>query len=323
MRAVLLYNPAAGRIPVRLFVHRAVDELTRLGWAVKVAESQSGRHTTEVAQQAAEEEYDALFAAGGDGTVGQAAAGLAGSGTALGILPAGTSNVMAVELGLPVFGWSRWWALEESVRSLVAAPVFSLDVGLCNAQPFLLWAGMGLDALTIQNIEPRVRLEKYLSVPQYAAQTIWNATFWHGMDLCFWVNDEKVEGHFLVAVVNNVRTYLGGMATLSPDAHLDDGQMDLWLFSGDNVVDAVRHAFGMMAGRHLTALDTRRISFRTLRVESSQPFSVQMDGEPRPAVLAAEFSVFSRSLRMMIPPQSLSLLKHAALDRRTCLSTGA
>jgi diacylglycerol kinase (ATP) len=309
MQSLLVYNPAAGRISVRPFVYKAAEVLRRAGWQVRIVSTRSGEHAVELAGQAAGQ-VEAVFAVGGDGTVGQVASGLAGSSTALGILPAGTQNVMAGELGLRPFGWSRWWALEESARLLVDAPFYNVDVGLCNGKPFLLWAGLGLDALTVQKIEPRLRLEKYLSVPQYAALTIWNATLWHGMDLKAVADERLVAGHYLLAVVTNIRTYLGGLAQISPDARLDDGQMDLWLFSGDNLGDALRHAFGMMSGRHLTARDALCVPFHTLRLESAEPVSLQMDGEPQGRAQVAEFSILPRSLKLMIPRQSLGLLAH-------------
>ncbi len=305
----MIYNPAAGRIPVGPFVYKAAKILRRAGWQVRILPTRSGAHTIELAKQAAGQ-VDAVFAVGGDGTVGQVASGLAGSPTALGVLPAGTQNVMAGELGLRSFGWSRWWALDENIRELVDAPVYNVDVGVCNDKQFLLWAGLGLDALTVHKVKPRLRFEKYLAMPQYAALTIWNATFWHGMDLKVHVDDRLVDGHYLLALVTNIRTYLGGLAQISPQACLDDGQMDLWLFSGDNLVDAFRHAFGMMAGRHLTARDALRIPFHTLRLESTDSFFLQMDGEPHGQTQTAEFSILPRSLKLIIPRKSLSLLAH-------------
>lgn len=310
MQALLVYNPAAGRLPVGPFVYRAASILRENGWQIRIQPTRSGQHAVEMAKDAAGQ-VDAVFAVGGDGTIGQVASGLAGSTTALGVLPAGTQNVMAAELGLRPFGWNRWWALEENLRQLVNAPVHDVDVGICNGKPFLLWAGLGLDAMTVQQLEPRLRLEKYLTVPQYAALTIWNATFWHGIDLEVYADGKKSEGHYLLAVVTNIRSYLGGLATLSPRARLDDGQMDLWLFSGNNLGDAVRHAFGMMAGLHLTAEDALRIPFHTLKLESATPFSLQMDGEPRGRTLKAEFSILPRSLKLLMPSQSLFLLGRA------------
>src|SRR5215831_11372480 len=102
-KGLLLYNPAAGRVPVRPFVRGIIRPLKEAGWSVEVAEALSGSHATRVAHQAALDGWDAVFAIGGDGTVGQVASGLLNSETALAVLPAGTMNVWAAEIGMPVF----------------------------------------------------------------------------------------------------------------------------------------------------------------------------------------------------------------------------
>ena len=79
-------------------------------------------YATESARQAAVEKFDAVFASGGDGTIGQVAAGLVGTEAALGILPSGTANVLALEFGLPVFSWARWWARRSSCTSRCGEP---------------------------------------------------------------------------------------------------------------------------------------------------------------------------------------------------------
>lgn len=299
--ALLVYNPAAGRVSVRPFIGNVIRTLNDVGWRVEVAESVNGRHTTQLARIAAQENFRAVFAIGGDGTAGQAASGLIGSQTALGVLPAGTANVWAAELGMKAFTWPRWRLLRENARLLAEATPCAVDVGLCNGQPFLMWAGIGLDAMTVSKLEPRKRFEKYLSVPEYFAATVTNFTEWHGMDLRVTVDENRVEGHYLLAVVSNIRHYLGGMAQISPQAYLDDGEMDLWLLSGSTLADAFRHFFDMQSGRHLTSEQARCIPFRVARVESDTPFSVQMDGEPMLGAQYAQLEVLPQKLHILMP----------------------
>jgi diacylglycerol kinase (ATP) len=308
-KGLLLYNPAAGRVPVRPFVRGIIRPLSAAGWQVEVAETLNGAHATQVARQAAKEDYDAVFAIGGDGTVGQVASGLMNTGTALAVLPAGTMNVWAMELGQRTFDWLHNNALRQNARLLAEAPVHRVDVGMCNGHPFLLWAGIGLDAMTIRQLEPRPRFVKYVSVPEYFAATVWNATIWHGMDLRVWADDQHVDGHFLLAVATNIRRYVGGMAVLSPNAYLDDGEMDLWLLSGNNLADAFRHFFDLLAGRHLTSDQARCLSFHTARIESDADFSIQMDGEPALGGTQVNIEIKKQALRIIIPPKALGLLK--------------
>jgi diacylglycerol kinase family enzyme len=182
----------------------------------------------------------------------------------------------------------------------------AVDVGMCNSQPFLMWAGIGLDAMTVQKLMPRKRFEKYLSITQYAATTIWNATIWHGMNLHVFGDDKQVEGHYLLAVVSNIRHY--GLVNISPSAYLDDGQMDLWLFSGSNLADAFRHMFEILAGQHINSEHVRCIPFQKAVIESDTPFSIQMDGEPLLGAQQVTIEVLPGKLQILMPQQARSRL---------------
>ncbi|HEX2989258.1 MAG TPA: diacylglycerol kinase family protein [Anaerolineales bacterium] len=311
--AVIVYNPAAGRFPVKPFIKSAVEELESTGWRVDVEATRSGTHTVDLARQAAAEKKDAVFAVGGDGTIGNVVNGLIDSDTALGVLPAGTANVWSMELGLSPFAWTRPWVLRQNASLLANAPVHYIDVGMCNEFSFMMWAGIGLDALTIQSIEPRIRLEKFFAMPEYTARTIWKAATWNGIHLRLWADGEEVEGQYILAVATNIRHYLGGLSKLSPDAYLDDGLLDMWLFSGSHLGDALRHAYDMWRGNHFNSDMARRITFQSLRIEAESPYWIQTDGEPRGSTQRTEIRVRSRALKMLMPPRGMSLLKNASL----------
>lgn len=310
--AVVVYNPAAGRFSVKPFIKSAVDELESAGWQVDAVETQSGDHTVELAKQAAAEKKDAVFAVGGDGTIGNVVNGLIGSQTALGVLPAGTANVWSIELGLYTFSWTQPWALRRSASILANAPCHSVDVGLCNQIYFMMWAGIGLDALTIQSMEPRIRLDKFFAFPEYAAKTILNAAQWSGLKLRLWTDEQEVEGHFILAVATNIRHYMGGLSNLSPDAYIDDGLLDLWLFKGSNLGDALRHAYDLWSGGHVNSDAAQRITFKNLRVEADAPYWIQTDGEARGSAQIAEISVQTHALKLLMPPAGMDLLQNSS-----------
>ena len=316
-QALLLYNPAAGRIPIRPFIGGIIRPLRSAGWKIEVVETISGRDATRMARQAAVEKYDGVFAIGGDGTAGQVATGLINTETALAVLPGGTMNVWAGELGLHSFDLFHLGALRQNARLLARASVFRVDVGMCNQRPFLLWAGCGLDAQVIRQLEPRPRIEKYVAVPHFVAASVWTAAVWHGMNLRVWNGDQSVEGHFLLAVATNVRKYAGGIAVLSPEAYIDDGEMDLWLMSGNSVADALRHFFDLLAGRHLTSDEARKLPFTRVRIESETDFSVQMDGEPKLSTSQVEITVEKQALNVLLPTSAYRLLKSRSNGKAT------
>lgn len=302
--AKLIYNPAAGRYPSWILTERAANVLRDKGWQVSIEKTQSGEHVTDLAEKAALQGMDALFVVGGDGSVNRALPGLINSQTALGVLPAGTANVWAQELGLPGLSWTRWMALEESARRLAGARVAQADVGFCNGIPFLLWAGIGLDAFIVQRLEPRTQLEKRFAVVQYVASAAWNASMWRGMNLKVRTDGEQASGHFLLAVVSNVHLYAGGYAELSPHALLDDGVMDLWLCEGENWEDTVQLAWDLWSGRHVKSDRVQRIPFRQAALQSDSPLFLQVDGEPVQGDGRALIEVKHKALRILVPEET-------------------
>jgi diacylglycerol kinase (ATP) len=298
--ADMIYNPNAGRFPSAILAERAADLLRNNGWDIRLIRTQDGAHVTQLAHQAAEDHKDALFVVGGDGTINLAVRGLAGSDTALGVLPGGTANVLAQELGLPGLTWTRWMALEESARRLAESTTRLVDIGQCDSTPFLMWAGVGLDAFAIHHIEPRPRGEKLFASVAYAASTAYHASLWHGINLMVTADDLQISGHYLLALISNIHLYAGGLAKISPFALLDDGVMDLWLFEGDTLGDTIQMAWDLYAGRHVDSQRVRNVGFKHLHLESDSQLYVQVDAEP----LACE----AHSVEIRVVPQGLRLL---------------
>jgi YegS/Rv2252/BmrU family lipid kinase len=305
---LLVYNPVAGRYPSRLLTERAATVLQKYGWSVEIETTTGGNHIQSLARQAVQDKRDSIIVVGGDGSLNKALPGLVGTETALGVLPAGTANVWAKELGLPGLSWTRLGALEESAHRLAQGHNQQVDVGLCNDKHFLLWSGIGIDAFIVHRIEPRKQWEKNFTVIRYATSAVWNASQWRGIDLRVVADDLHVEGKFMLAEVSNIRLYAGGFATLSPEASLDDGLMELWLFDGENLEDLLQQAWSLWSGRHVNSKRVQYLQFKEIILESDTPIYLQLDGEPEIGGKQVAIAVLPKSLRVLIPdkaPKSL------------------
>jgi diacylglycerol kinase family enzyme len=175
-RGILAYNPAAGRFPSRILAERAAAVLRSSGWDIHLEQTENSEHIVKMAQESAKLGLEAFFIVGGDGSLNQACRGLIGTEVALGVLPAGTANVWAQEIGLPGLTWTRWMALEESARRLAKGQIRTIDLGLCNGNPFLLWGGIGLDAFIVHRIEPRTPGRSIFCRPLHCLRA-WHASF--------------------------------------------------------------------------------------------------------------------------------------------------
>jgi YegS/Rv2252/BmrU family lipid kinase len=306
--ALLVYNPVAGRYPSRLLTERAAKVLEAYGWQVDITTTTDGSQISVLAQQAVQERKDSLIIVGGDGSLNKALPSLVGTETALGVLPAGTANVWAQELGLPGLSWTRWKALEESAHRLARGEVQRVDIGKCNEKCFLLWSGIGIDAFIVHRIEPRKQWEKNFTLVRYAASVVWSASRWQGVNIRVMTDSLQIEGKFMLVEISNIRLYAGGLATLSPQATLDDGLMELWLFDGESVEDILQQAWSLWSGKHVDSERVRLVQFNQIVLESDTQIYLQMDGEPEVGDMQVAISVLPRQLKVMIPEGAPSSL---------------
>jgi diacylglycerol kinase (ATP) len=154
-RILAIYNPTAGR-RARGKLERFCASLTRLGATVTLAETNAPLHARELAAAADPAQFDVVAVAGGDGTINEAVNGLTGSPLPLALLPLGTANVLANELGLP--------RAPEALAEIAAqAPIRSIFPGeIITAErnePWrsLLMAGIGFDAEVVANLNTKLK----------------------------------------------------------------------------------------------------------------------------------------------------------------------
>ncbi|HEY71293.1 MAG TPA: diacylglycerol kinase family lipid kinase [Anaerolineae bacterium] len=307
-KARLIYNPAAGRFPAKTLVRRAKDVLKAAGWDVRMVISRSAKHLHTHTVKAVRDGCEAVFVAGGDGSVGAVGTALVGTDTALGVLPAGTSNVWAHDMGLETLAWSRWLALEHAAKRLARSQIRSVDVGVCNGRPFLLWTGIGLDGRMTGSLEPLGRLGKTFAIPQYFTRGVWNIRDWKSMPLRVRALGRNWEDRYLVVIASNICSYAGGLFSLSPDAKVDDGLMDYWLVGGDSLRDAIVRVVQVLRGSHLEEPKVVHFQADKVIVEGDDVLPMQCDGEPGTIEPPLEFSVKPRALKVLVPDDDVPRL---------------
>jgi diacylglycerol kinase family enzyme len=221
-----------------------------------------------------------VLAAGGDGTLHEVANGLLGSTTVLAPLPAGTTNCLTRDLGLPTPGnGNPHWLLEASARLLAGAVQF-MDVGECsNGRSFLLWAAVGLDSRIVERVEPRSRLLKRFGIAGYFAKATLPFLLYQGSHTRVSVDNETVEGDMLAVIVSNTRLYAGGLFNLSPQSVFDDGKLDTWILCGRFSPHMLLHSAFIMTGRHTHRPDIIHLSGRHVIIETKTAQPYHLDGE--------------------------------------------
>lgn len=271
VRACLITNPKGGRGGIDLAPILPV--LAAHGWEVTVRHKQGGGHATELAREAAEEGYDVVVAAGGDGTVGEVVDGLVGTDVAVGVLPGGTANLWSKEIGVS-------GDLEQAALQLVGAQRRRIDVGRLTingkkGQHFLLMAGLGLDAAVVsrlnKGLKKRVGMLAYL--PAIGKALPQSAPFPVRVDL----DGVAWQGEVLQIVIGNTRRY-ASVTSVTPEAFIDDGRLDVALLTPSNPASAARQLSSLVMRNHPapTTAVSDRVGQLTVRTNTVVP--LQTDG---------------------------------------------
>lgn len=270
--AVVLLNPRS-RGGERPPVGRIFRAFRAAGWEAELWAGAGPGWNERAARRAVELGISAIFGAGGDGLLADILPAILHTPIPLGVVPLGTGNVWARELGLPLDA-------ERAVAVQLAGPARPVDVGQANGRPFLVIASVGFDAQIVQLVEAQIKALGQIAYPLAGVSL---AAALRGVLCRVEIDDEPpVDVSLLAAMATNGRLY-GGLVPLAPNAQVDDGLLDLALFTGKGgPVEAAAHTARVLAGLHLAAPDIVVRHIRRLRIDALDgSLPVQTDGDPR------------------------------------------
>jgi len=254
---------------------------------------------TELARAAVAARCKAVLVAGGDGTVHEAVNGLVGSDTAMGVLPIGTGNVWAKEIGLPTLTLTQPDRLLAAARMLVDGEVRWVDVGQAGDRYFLICAGVGIDSTVAAQMEPRTRASKQLGALAYLSAGVGIAREFGGVRSTVVIDGRTIRTKIVLVVVSNIQLY-GGLVKMTPEARLDDGLLDVRVFKGMGPAWVFRHVAGVFTHRHLRDPMVSHYQGRQVTIYTAEPFPIQLDGEPV-GMTPISLNVVPRALRVLVP----------------------
>jgi diacylglycerol kinase family enzyme len=299
-RMLIIVNPYATTVSDRL--KNLVVYALRGSYQVDAIDTEARGHATELCREAAREGYDVVVAFGGDGTVNEAANGLAGSDTPLSCLPGGRTNVYCRMLGIPID------VVDATEHLLQLADDWRprrLDLGHVNERKFVFSAGVGLDASVVERVDAHPRLKARFGEWYYTwtgIRTFNRRYLFRPPQLEVELDGEVIRG--VTAIVQNAApyTYFGDRPVdIGEGATLDSEDLSGVILRRASPTDIPTIIWRALSRRARIARHRQVLPFsavQTLRVASAddRPLPLQVDGDYIGEVHDAEFGVTPRGI---------------------------
>ena len=290
-RVAAIFNPFSGGGEHRRDMPLLLDLLRAQELEVVELPTERAGHGTELARQAVADGVDAVCALGGDGTVNEVINGIAESGVPLLIVPTGTVNVLALELGMPM-------EPADAIRLAGEGHVSWIDLGLAGERYFALMAGVGLDAMVVNSLNPA--LKKALREAAFAVHGV--ATFFRSDFPLLRVEtaEQTADGYFVV--IGNSANYSGAFG-ITTKASMRDGLLDVCVLQTLSPLGTAYYWLAALVESHLKHPKVqywRTESAKVTVVDSEEEVLVQTDGEVA-GKLPLACRVAPRALKVIVP----------------------
>jgi len=281
LRLLLVVNSFASSVTARnkVLIHQTLSN----EHDVAIVETNRRGHATRFAQDAASRGVDVVVAVGGDGTLNEVANGLAGSATALAVLPGGSTNVFARTIGLPNDPVA---AADRLAEGLAHRSIERVGLGVVNGRYFAFHTGIGFDATIVRFVEKRGSIKRWFGHPlfMYAGVRTWVTDYDRRrphFTVCAGNGSEPFGGAFTIVLNTNPYTFLGDRPfDLVPGATLDQ-PLAAVTFTKLSARTMLPSFLGALRGGGLKPSSTVIVQreLERLVIEHDQPFPYQVDGD--------------------------------------------
>jgi YegS/Rv2252/BmrU family lipid kinase len=297
--AFVVLNPVAGNSDVGAVRQAFEHHLSAAGWTYTVYETTGEESVADVVRGALDQGFDLFVAAGGDGTVSGVVGGLVHTSTPLAIVPVGTGNTLARELGVPL---DVEGAVELLVSEHAVADIDALQVG---DRFFVLNVGTGMSALMMR--DTRRRDKRRLGLIAY---------LWTGLKTLlglqphrFTVVTDGWSAHLQASELMVVNSGALGDPNFrwGSQIRMDDGQLEVCVVRARNLLDYLEVAWGLLTGRQERAPQIRCLrTGRSATISADEPLPVQADGEVI-GQTPMEVRIVPGGVRVVVPVHSIEV----------------
>lgn len=307
-RVALIYNPASGQYSRRraAIVQKALTVLEQAGIEAEALETDAPGSARALARMAVRNGYDTIFACGGDGTVHEVLQSLVGTPVGLGVVPLGTANALAKDLGLgssPVNAVRK--LLDAKPTEIPVGRVFYRDEhGTERSRYFTVAAGVGADALLMASMDAELKRRFGYLLYIIEATRIWATNPFPLFRASFALEGETRVSEVSQLLAVRVRSFGGALGRLAPGATVRNGTLNLISFKTRSRYRYLRFLLAVIAGRQTFSDDVELIEAMAVdcrtRNGSKKTIYVEADGEVLGS-LPARMDVSTEKLTLLVP----------------------
>ncbi|MDE6079057.1 MAG: diacylglycerol kinase family lipid kinase [Duncaniella sp.] len=273
MKARLIINPISGTQSKEGLSDKVKAALSPAGWEIDTVFTRCHGDATRLAAEAAAQGFEAVIAAGGDGTVNETAAALCDTPTALGLIPCGSGNGLARHLNIPV-------DIDESLRILASEQPRKIDYATVEAAEgdrvkFFCTFGVGFDAAVSEAFARQPRRGKLT----YLKTTFQTFASFEPEEYVITAGGIVVSERALLVAVCNASQY-GNNAYIAPGAKIDDGMLDVTIIHAGSPLSAALVGFDLLVGNLGKNLHYHTFRTPSITISRRSPGVAHADGEP-------------------------------------------
>ena len=269
---VIIANPAA-RSSSAGKIEKASSIINEEGFKTEILLTEKSSHAVDLARAALNKNPHLIIAAGGDGTINEVMNGIAGSQTPLAILPMGTTNVLAKELGIPenIHGAVEL-AVSNKPKMVSLGRIELVHNTLPITRYFCLMAGIGYDGKAVHDVN--LKIKNISGKTAYILSGLKNFLSYTPDELNLTVDGIQHSGYS--AIICNASRY-GGHMKVAPDADISEPFLYTCIFKGKRRRDLLRYVLGIMRGNHIKSPDVVYLKSSVIEVKGNA--HIQIDGD--------------------------------------------
>lgn len=288
----LIINTSAGASCEKLIVNKFIDYLQQKGFKTKIDYTESLSHAQELAAESAVK-YDCsmVIVAGGDGTIREVVHGLEGSDKPMMLLPCGTENLLANELGYKT-------TLKDAIRTFEAEVYRPLDLCKANDKFFTSVGGVGFDGEIVKLVDMQRKGNiTHLHYFWPIWQTFWSYDF---PKITVEVENEIVFSDRGIVIFGNISRYALGLPILQL-ANYGDGLLDVCIYRCSNKPVLLLNSLLTVLKSHRKSKNVIYKQCKRIKIYSDSPLKTELDGDPGPE-LPLEVTIIPQAVKILVPP---------------------